>query len=194
MLSLTGSLLSDPTNPPDPSTLPIPNSIAQRANSPTPEPVMYLPPSARPAKKTKSTPALPIPDAAAAATAAAAAPAPAPASAQRPLPAATNILKEEIDEAFLSPRELKQKRKEDERRKRDARKERKEANELEGTVAAGGRVAVAMSGVEEEVQVKHGGVGGEGGGVAIVPGAVGDKKRKNEDGAEGKRKKKKNQG
>lgn len=70
----------------------------------------------------------------------------------------------EIDERFLSARELKKKRKDDEKRKRDERKSRKEAGQIEALKEAGAGIMVPMNGDEAEVGSKRkaGAVDGDG--------------------------------
>jgi DNA-directed RNA polymerase I subunit RPA43 len=86
---------------------------------------------------------------------------------------------EEIDERFLSARELKKKRKDDEKKKRDARKSKKEEKQLEEVAAIGGERLV---GVSEEDAVRD---------VEGLGQAQEGKKRKAEDETEGKKKKRK---
>ena len=57
---------------------------------------------------------------------------------------------DQIDDRFLSQRELKKKRKEEERRKRDERNARKEERLLEKVAEAGDEDMVGMSGVVSE--------------------------------------------
>lgn len=54
----------------------------------------------------------------------------------------------QIDERFLSARELKKKRKDEEKRKRDERKSRKEAGQIEALEEAGAGMMVGMNGEE----------------------------------------------
>jgi DNA-directed RNA polymerase I subunit RPA43 len=70
----------------------------------------------------------------------------------------------QIDERFLSARELKKKRKDEEKRKRDERKSRKEAGQIEALEEAGAAMMVGMNGEEPEVGSKRkaGDVEGEG--------------------------------
>ncbi|WVQ80314.1 hypothetical protein IAT38_002419 [Cryptococcus sp. DSM 104549] len=97
MLSLTGSLLSDPSNPPP---APEPSALPVRAPSPTPSPSPE--PEARAPKKARV-----------------AKPPRAAAVAQDIEP------KEEVDFSSMTARELKAYRKEEEKKKREARKARK---------------------------------------------------------------------
>ncbi|KAI9635840.1 uncharacterized protein MKK02DRAFT_24769 [Dioszegia hungarica] len=159
MLSLTGSLLADPHNPPSPP--PTPAAAQPMRDSPTPEPEYHSQTPVRPAKKPRQNkdkentnnpiePSHPIP---------------ARASKQpRPVPVLEE--KEEIDESFLSARELKQKRKEEAKAKRDARKEKKAENVMVAAQAVGGDMAVGLEGAEDagaEVGKKRKGGAGEGG-------------------------------
>jgi DNA-directed RNA polymerase I subunit RPA43 len=130
MLSLTGSLLDDPSNPPPP-----PEIQSIRAPSPTlsemdVEDVEDEP--APPPKKHKQTNGHDKHHKAnghtpAAAQVAVVAPEVAPA-----------VVEPEIDERFLSARELKKKHKEDAKKKRDERKSRKEDKQIEELQVAGG--------------------------------------------------------
>lgn len=104
VLSLTGSLLDDPTNPPAPPTPILPTRLPSGSPSPEPEPV-------RPAKQAR--------------------PAPAKATARPSASAAQPDAVDVVDDRFLSARELKAKRKAEEKAKRDARKARKEENQIE---------------------------------------------------------------
>lgn len=62
----------------------------------------------------------------------------------------------QIDERFLSARELKKRRKDEEKRKRDERKARKEAGQIESLEEAGAGMMVGMNGEEEpEVGTKR---------------------------------------
>lgn len=54
-----------------------------------------------------------------------------------------------IDDRFLSARELKKKRKDEEKRKRDERKSRKEAGQIETLEEAGAGMMVGMHGDDE---------------------------------------------
>lgn len=133
MLSLTGSLLDDPSNPPPP---PETQSIRRPSPSLSPSPMEVdepLPPQQkkqrRPSHGQTNGHARTIVDVA-------------PAESQ-------------IDERFLSARELKKKRKEDEKRKRDERKSRKEAGQIEVLEEAGAGIMVGMNGDEAEVGSKR---------------------------------------
>jgi DNA-directed RNA polymerase I subunit RPA43 len=115
VLSLTGSLLADPTNPPAPPSPILPTRLPSGSPSPEPE---YV----RPAKQAR--------------------PAQAKLSQQPSASAVQPAAEEVIDDRFLSARELKAKRKAEEKAKRDARKARKEDKHLEEVeeVAAGNLV------------------------------------------------------
>jgi hypothetical protein len=130
-------------------------------DSPTPEPEHHSQTPVRPAKKPRQNkdkentnnsiePSHPIP-------------ARAP---KQPRPVPVLEEKEEIDESFLSARELKQKRKEEAKAKRDARKEKKAENVMIAAQAVGGDMAVGLEGAEDagaEVGKKRKGGAGEGG-------------------------------
>nr|WRH23604.1 DNA-directed RNA polymerase I subunit [Naematelia aurantialba] len=142
MLSLTGSLLPDPTNPP-----PLPEtSVTIRAASPSvspepgPEAVTKGAPTSMdvdtPVRKQRQKPTsgmLPANEAYDAEL--------------QPLPSHA-ALEETIDERFLSARELKKKRKDEEKRKRDERKARKEGQTMQAVeqVAAGHMVEAKGTG------------------------------------------------
>ena len=142
MLSLTGSLLDDPSNPPPP-----PEIQSIRAPSPSPTPsvsgmeVNEQPP--RPAKKSKVKPSAPTET---------------PytqqmnGSSQAPVVASSEP---QVDERFLSARELKQKHKADAKKKRDERKSRKEEKQIDVLEEAGAEMMVGMKGSEEEVGMKR---------------------------------------
>lgn len=131
MLSLVGSLLADPTNPPPPPEVPlvIPTT---REDSPTPDPEPSAP---RPVKKARVAKEAYQPSATAAIDA-------------EP--------KEEIDVSFMNARELKQKRKDDLKKKNQARKDRKAGAELVEEQAAGAEMAVGMTGTEEAGKKRKG--------------------------------------
>lgn len=114
-MSLTGSLLADPTNPPPPPSPILPARAASLSASPSPEP--QPPKQQRIAKKPSAT-----------------------TTAQ---PEAV----EEIDERFLSARELKKKRKDDEKKKRDARKARKEEKTIEAVESVAAEAMVDVQGI-----------------------------------------------
>ena len=57
---------------------------------------------------------------------------------------------DQIDERFLSSRELKKKRKDEEKKKRDERKTRKEEREIQQVEEVGARDMVRMSGTMED--------------------------------------------
>jgi len=152
MLSLTGSLLDDPSNPPPPPEI---QSIRAPSPSPTPSlPDMEVEEPPRPAKKSKVKPS---------------APTQAPyqqqmnGSSQAPV-VASSVPEPEIDERFLSARELKAKHKADAKKKRDERKSRKEEKQIEVLEEAGAGMMVGMNGDKEEVGMKRkaGDVDGEG--------------------------------
>jgi len=154
MLSLTGSLLDDPSNPPPPPEL---QSI-RAGPSPSPTPSLsgmeVDEPAPRPAKKQKAKPS---------------APTQAPyqqqlnGSSQAPV-VAPSAPEPQVDERFLSARELKKKHKDDAKRKRDERKSRKEDKQVEALEEVGAGMMVGMNGNEEEVGMKRkaGDGGGEG--------------------------------
>lgn len=121
VLSLTGSLLEDPANPPPP---PVP-TIQARPPSPSPSPE-----PARPAKQPRTNrPAQPS----------------VPTETYEHEPQAVDV----IDDRFLNARELKKKRKDEEKKKRDARKARKEANVLEVVESAAAGDLVGVQGEDE---------------------------------------------
>ncbi|WWD22458.1 hypothetical protein CI109_106949 [Kwoniella shandongensis] len=133
MLSLTGSLLADPANPPplpEPSLADIP-SRPSPTPSPSPEPE-----SSRPTKQQRTK-----------------APAPAPVatydSAPRPVPTSAPEA-EVIDTRFMNARDLKKFRKEEEKKKRDARKARKEEQVLEEVQEVGAERLVDAVGIDVE--------------------------------------------
>jgi len=140
MLSLTGSLLDDPSNPPPPPEI---QSIRALSPSPTPSiPEMEVEPP-RPAKKSKAKPS---------------APTEAPytqqlnGSSQAPVVASSEP---QVDERFLSARELKAKHKADAKKKRDERKSRKEEKQIDVLEDAGAGAMVGMKGDAEEVGMKR---------------------------------------
>jgi DNA-directed RNA polymerase I subunit RPA43 len=150
MLSLTGSLLDDPSNPPPPPEI---QSIrAGPSPSPTPSlPELEVDEPPRPAKKSKVKPS---------------APTQAPytqqmnGSSQAPVVASSEP---QIDERFLSARELKKKHKEDAKKKRDERKSRKEEKQIDELENAGAGMVVGMNGNEEVgLKRKAGDADGEG--------------------------------
>ena len=139
MLSLTGSLLDDPSNPPPPPEI---QSIRAPTPSPTPSlPDMQVDEPPRPAKKSKVKPS---------------APTQAPytqqmnGSSQAPI-VASSVPEPEVDERFLSARELKAKHKADAKKKRDERKSRKEERQVDGREETDN----GMFGGEEEVGMKR---------------------------------------
>lgn len=133
MLSLTGSLLSDPTNPPPPPSPLIPARSRSLTPSPTPEPEptprvplsgpLDLPQPIHPAKSQK----------------------PKPKPTSQPLP-----IEETIDERFLSARELKKKRKDEAKAKRDDKKAKRVERDVEEAevVGAGDMVGMEARAVE----------------------------------------------
>lgn len=190
MLSLTGSLLQDPTNPPP---LPETHTIPYRSPSVESEMEIDTQPVKRPKKShTQSKP----PRTSHAATAATSTVIPtvgssAPYDANlQPNPAAAPT--KVIDERFLSAREVKQLRKEEARRKRDARKERKEGEELEQVMAAGGEQMVDVNPSTAAAQNYDEEVGGEGGtGYGTAGGsAAGGKRKAGDEGKSGEKRKK----
>lgn len=173
MLSLTGSLLSDPSNPPPP-----PETSAIPYRSPSVDSAMDVDPAPPPAKKPKKKAGT---DTASKQPRGSQANGHAAASAYdaelQPDPAAAQT-KDVIDERFLSARELKQRRKEEERKKRDARKARKEDKVLEEVVELGAEKMVdvsarAVAGQELEQEVAQGGKRKSGG-----EGQAGEKRKK----------------
>jgi DNA-directed RNA polymerase I subunit RPA43 len=146
MLSLTGSLLDDPTNPPPPQEI---QSV--RAPSPTLSQMDIEDEPAPPPKKHKQTNGKDKTHKSAAASNGHA-----PAQVQVSVPeVAPSVVEPEVDERFLSARELKKKHKEDAKRKRDERKSRKEDKQIEAMEEAGGEMMVGMHGNEEEVGMKR---------------------------------------
>ena len=142
MLSLTGSLLADPSSPPPPPDI---QSIrAPPSPSLSPEPMEVDEPAPPPTKKPrqpKQTNGH----------------APAQGRPQQSVPEVQAQVPAEpqIDERFLSARELKKKRKDEEKRKRDERKSRKEAGQIEALEEAGAGMMVGMNGDEAEVGSKR---------------------------------------
>ncbi|KAK8845505.1 hypothetical protein IAR55_006218 [Kwoniella newhampshirensis] len=131
MLSLTGSLLSDPSNPPPMSEAslavpPRPSPTPSPSPSPSPEPE-----SSRPAKRTKASVAARYD------------------SDLQPVPTSAPEA-EVIDTRFMNPRDLKKFRKEEEKKKRDARKARKEEKVLEEVQEVGAEKLVDVVGRGEE--------------------------------------------
>ena len=126
VLSLTGSLLADPTNPPPPPSLSmqilVPSPSVSLSPEPEPEPEpepptkkqRSKPPSSQVKSYQPQKPHARFEDEDAAA---------------QP-PEATEI-QDQVDDRYLSQREQKKKRKEEDRKKRDARKARKEDVGLE---------------------------------------------------------------
>ncbi|WWC58225.1 uncharacterized protein I303_100763 [Kwoniella dejecticola CBS 10117] len=128
MLSLTGSLLSDPWNAPPPAetTLTLPSRVSP-SPSPSPEPT-------RPVKQPR------LANNKAAAYQAASAPA---------------YEEEEVDTTGWTARQLKQHRKEMDKKKRDAKKARKADKVLEEVQAEAGGDLVGIQGREEAVGTKR---------------------------------------
>lgn len=143
-LSLTGSLLADPTNPPPPPS-PMTNMQAPLRSpslSPEPEPVAH-----RPAKQARyavdsSADNTNVSDSVPVSTA--------PAKRQNPTSSQPRVEEDVIDDRYLSARELKKKRKDEEKRKRDERKARKEERVLEHVQEVGAEASVTMQGVVAE--------------------------------------------
>jgi len=143
MLSLTGSLLADPANPPPPSE----PTILIRDPSPSPEPLEVEPPEEQPRHSnpkpitkghaTYDTELQPRPEAA--------------------------VRHEVIDERFLSARELKKRRKDETKDKREERKAKKGEVILDAVETVGGGVLVGLrgSGGEKVVKRKADGDSGE---------------------------------
>lgn len=134
MLSLTGSLLADPSNPPPPPETQSIRAPPSPSLSPSPMEVDEpAPPRAKKQRQASNGHAASAPG--------------------RPAPQA--IAEPQIDERFLSARELKKKRKDEEKRKRDERKSRKEAGQIEVLEEAGAEIMVGMNGDEAEVGMKR---------------------------------------
>ena len=138
MLSLTGSLLSDPSNPPPP---PEPIATTREASpSLSPQPMDVEPSAEEPLRSHADTNGhVQTYDAE-----------------LQPQPAAAAAV-EVIDERYLSARELKQKRKDEKKGKRDERKARKEEKVLEAVEAIGAGAMVGVKGKEEVVKRKANG-------------------------------------
>ncbi|KAK1926056.1 hypothetical protein DB88DRAFT_480527 [Papiliotrema laurentii] len=145
ILSLTGSLLADPTKPPPPPSPVVP----VRAPSPSPS-LSPEPEPSRPVKQPRINKAAP------------------PAAAAAAQPEAIDT----IDERFLSARELKKRRKDEEKRKRDARKARKEERTIEAVEEVGAEALVHVQGVVPELE------------------SAGAKRKAEDDDGEGKKKRK----
>jgi DNA-directed RNA polymerase I subunit RPA43 len=129
MLSITGSLLADPSNPPPPPAPPAVTVQQELRDSPTPEPAMGTP--ARPIKKARTVRE------------------PAAESHVKAGPAPKAAQQAEIDESLLTARELKQKRKEEARQKRDAKKASKADKDLLDVQAVDGPLAMVLTGQED---------------------------------------------
>ena len=128
MLSLTGSLLADPTNPPVPPESPEP--VQHASPSLSPEPMNVEPPMAQPRYENTRRATGPVTYDAE----------------LQPQPEAA-IEHEVMDERFLSARELKKRRKDEKREKRDERTVKKNEKVLEAVEAAGGGDMVGMKGI-----------------------------------------------
>ena len=153
MLSLTGSLLADPSNPPpppdiqsirappSPSLSPGPMDVDEPAPSEAKKARQQKPANGHPTVHAQNRPQQSVPEV------------------QSTAPA-----EPQIDERFLSARELKKRRKDEEKRKRDERKSRKEAGQIEVLEEAGAGLMVGMNGEEPEIGSKRkaGDVDGEG--------------------------------
>ncbi|ORX34733.1 hypothetical protein BD324DRAFT_130386 [Kockovaella imperatae] len=151
VLSLTGSLLADPTRPPPPPAPVAPLRAVSPSPSPSPEPPTKVARVQR--TETQRTDGRQKTNG----------------GAQRKQPTASTDQANEadqVDDRFLSQRELKKKRKEEEKRKRDERKARKEERVLEEVAEAGDEEMVGMSGVLNEENVGSKRKGGETGGEA----------------------------
>ena len=138
MLSLTGSLLAVPSNPPPPPDIQSIRAPPSPSLSPEPMEVDEPAPKAKKARQQKPqnktnghTPAQARPSQAV------------------PEVQSTAPAEPQIDDRFLSARELKKKRKDEEKRKRDERKSRKEAGQIEVLEEAGAGMMVGMHGDEE---------------------------------------------
>ena len=149
VLSLTGSLLADPSNPPPPPTPVMPVRAPSASLSPEPES------APRPAKQARQA---------------------RPATTRIPQQAAPAAA-EAIDDQYLSARDLKAKRKAEEKAKRDARKARKEERHLEEVEAAGAEDLVDAKGdIELEGGAGQAGLGKRK--AKAEEGDAGQKKRK----------------
>jgi hypothetical protein len=188
MLSLTGSLLKDPSNPP-----PVPETHTIPYRSPSVESEMEVDPvpTKRPKKTAQKAPRpsqanshLPKENAPPAVTATYD-------EELRPNPAAAQT-KEVIDERFLNPRELKKLRKDEEKRKRDARKARKEDQILGEVMEAAAEQMVNVDPVTAAAQNYDEEVGGQGGtGYGTGGGlAAGGKRKAGDEGKKAEKKKK----
>lgn len=163
VLSLTGSLLADPTNPPAPPTPILPTRLPSGSPSPEPEQV-------RPAKQAR--------------------PAQAKSSQQASTSVAQPEAEDVIDDRFLSARELKAKRKAEEKAKRDARKARKEDKQIEEIeeAAAGDLVNTNVyPRAEENLLEPQQKVGKE---AEVERDGLGKRKAKGDEGGEGSKKRK----
>ena len=142
MLSLTGSLLSDPSNPPPEMYAPVPiQSSPSRSPSPTPSMTTPAPPQKRqknlkqPSQNLQTNGDSAHPPSTAAGTY--------DPTTIEPVPASTEKEEEPyIADEFLNPRQLKQRRKEQEKAKKEARKARKEQGVLETVQEVGAEQAV----------------------------------------------------
>ena len=150
VLSLTGSLLADPTNPPPP---PPPTSTALRAVSPS---VSLSPGPTRPQKVARTQHVRDMPTEAVDEM-------DVEQAEQTEAVQTTQVepVVNQIDERFLSSRELKKKRKEEERKKREERKARKEEKEIQQVEEVGARDMVRMLGTEDRVGGKRKGGDGQ---------------------------------
>ena len=139
VLSLTGSLLADPTNPPPPQPL---ASATTRAISPSPS---LSPEPIRPHKVARTQNVRDMPTEAVDELDVEMAE-----QAETTQATQAEPVVDQIDERFLSSRELKKKRKEEEKKKREERKVRKEEREIQQVEEVGARDMVRMSGTMED--------------------------------------------
>lgn len=209
MLSLTGSLLDDPSSAPPPTeSQSAARAAADIESSPEPE---DLPASAKPAVPPKKQVRRPRPDGVPAASrgqqppafvsttgptptdadgAAVAAP---PTVAPQAAATAAAAAAPHVDDRFLSARELKQRRKDEERAKREARKARKAEGQIEAVQAVGAGAEVGIS--DEQVRADIGETAGVDGAVKDIGGGMEGERKRKADGASapesGKKKKRK---
>lgn len=179
MLSLSGSLLKDPHNPPPP---PEAHAFSAAHHSPSPSPEPMLPP--RPAKKARRA-KQPVANGHANGHA--------EAEVYDPelQPHPENLEHPAVAGEFLSAREQKQKRKEEQRALRDEKKRRKEEKQLQGVEVEAGGDMIEAAGTERGAGMED--VAAAAGIPVEVKGGKEGKKRKTENGEakEGKKKRKK---
>jgi len=149
VLSLTGSLLADPTNPPPPPTPVMPVRAPSASLSPEPE---HAPQPAKQVRQARPTTSR---------------------VSEQAAPAAAEV----IDDRYLSARDLKAKRKAEEKAKRDARKARKDERHLQEVEMVGAAGLVDAKGdIEVEGDAAQAGLGKRK--AKVEDGDVGQKKRK----------------